>query len=138
MEQDKAFIAIIEIGEDMTYSICSQDWGAVIVGEGEDIRQAKADFIEGVNYAIERLKSGGDERQATHLQNAIDRVVYRYDVRSFLRYYKLINLAQFAKYIGVSDTLLRQYKSGQYMSSDRALEIERGFRRIAEDLSAMG
>lgn len=138
MERQTQYIAIIELGKDMSYGICSEGWGDIVVGDGASLREAKESFICGIHSAIESHEQNGQHDRAEALREALSSVVYRYNVRSFLKYYKLINLTQFAKYIGINDVLIRQYKSGQYMSEERALEIERGFKRIAEDLSAMG
>jgi len=61
--------------------------------------------------------------------------VYKYDLASIFNYYSSINVTQFAKFIGLNPSLLRQYKMGNtYISERQAAKIEAGLHRLGREL----
>lgn len=135
MIKQEEYRAVIELDETMSCNVCSTNWGHIIVGAGATIVEAVEDFGEAVEALATSYESDGDTLEAQDLRLALRSVVYEYDVRSFLKYYKPLNVTQFALMLGISPELMRAYKSGAAMSEARAREIERGLRRIGQELN---
>ncbi|MBP5709688.1 MAG: hypothetical protein J6W84_01790 [Bacteroidales bacterium] len=66
-----------------------------------------------------------------------DIFVYKYDLPSFLSYYKILNMTQFAKYADINPSLMRQYKQGQYVSEKQVAKIQTAINKIGRELAAV-
>jgi len=124
--------ALIERGKDGTYGIFTSDIGSVIIGEGKTVAEAKADFENSLREVRQFAEEDGVELPED-LANAT--FVYKYDLASLFNYYPSINVSQFAKYIGLNPSLMRQYKTGNaYISEKQAARIEEGIHRLGKEL----
>ena len=56
---------------------------------------------------------------------------------SFLSYYKILNMTQFAKYADINPSLMRQYKQGQDVSEKQVAKIQTAINKIGRELAAV-
>ena len=105
----KREIALIEIGKDGTFTVFTPDTNSVVFGDGSTVAEAKADFENTVKEFIETYEETGVQ-DPDDLKNTS--FVYKFDLPSFLSYYKFLNMTQLAKYAGINPSLMRQYKRG--------------------------
>jgi predicted RNase H-like HicB family nuclease len=126
--------ALIEIGKDGTFGVFSPDIKSVIFGEGNTVAEAKADFENSVREIIQFCQEDGVQ-DPDDLKNVT--FVYKYDMPSFLNYYKYLNVTQFARYAGINPSLMRQYKQGQGASEKQIAKIQDAIHRIGKELSSV-
>lgn len=126
--------ALIEKGKDGTYSVYTAGIGAVIVGEGATVAEAKADFELALQEYHAFYKEKGEEAP----EDFSEGFVYKYDIASVFNYFDFINVSKFAKRAGINSSLLRQYKAGDtYISESQAQKIQQAFREVGAELSAI-
>ena len=130
----KKSTALIEMGKDGTFGIFTPDTHSTIIGEGKTIAEAKADFENSVREIIQFCEEDGIE-EPDDLKNIT--FVYKYDIASFLHYNKYLNMSKFAEYAGINPSLMRQYKKGQYISSQQVSRIEKAIHKIGRELAAI-
>ena len=64
--------------------------------------------------------------------------VFQFDVSSLFEYYNMINVSAFARYIGMNDALMRQYKRGDtYISENQLRKIEEGIHALGKEFSSL-
>ena len=125
-------VAIIEKGQDGTFSIFTPELNHTIFGEGRNVEEAKEDFK---NSFKEMLQSYKQEEMPEELKG-LD-FQYKYDLSSLFDYFKFVNVTQFAKTAGISSSLMRQYKTGNtYISEKQLNKIERALHKIGKELSS--
>jgi len=125
--------ALIEKGKDGTFGIFTPDLKSTIIGEGNTVAEAKADFRNSVNELLIYYKETGKQ-----IPEELNDIVfeYKYDVASLFNYYDFINVSKFAKAAGINSSLMRQYKTGnQYISENQILKIEIALHKIAQEIA---
>jgi predicted RNase H-like HicB family nuclease len=127
--------ALIEMGKDGTFGIFTPDINHTIIGDGETVAEAKADFENSVKEMILSYTENGrnipDELKDIEFE-------YKYDLSSFFNYYNWINVSKFAKAVGINDTLMRQYKAGAtYISERQTKKIETALHKFGDELTAV-
>ena len=133
MEKMK-LLAIVEKNDDGFYQIsCEQDlMGYHFGGFGYSVEEAKADFKESIDEALEMIAEAGQE-----VPNDDIEVVFKYDLESFFSYFDWINVTQLARIAGINESKMRQYKAGLAVASDRtAHKILATVHRIGAELQA--
>ena len=125
--------ALIELGEDGSYGIFTPDLKNTIIGNGDSVTEAKADFEEG----IKEMKASFLERGLPLPDELVDlEFVFKYDIPSFFNYYSMLNASGFARFIGMNPTLLLQYKLGRaYISEKQMKRIENGIHKLGNMLT---
>ena len=126
--------ALIEMGKDGTFTIFTPDIESTILGEGNTVAEAKADFENSVREVILTFEESGIH-DPDDLKNIT--FIYKYDMPSFLNYYNYFNVTQLAKYAGINPSLMRQYKQGQYVSEKQVSKIQTAIHRIGNELAAV-
>lgn len=61
--------------------------------------------------------------------------VYQYDLAAFYEAHPYLNVSRIAQYVGINDTLMRQYRRGQYISEAQIMRIQNGIRAIGKELA---
>lgn len=122
------------MGKDGTFGVFTPDTHSTIIGDGKTIAEAKADFENSVREIIRLCEEDGIE-EPDDLKNTI--FVYKYDIASFLHYNKYLNMTKFAEYAGINPSLMRQYKRGQYISSQQVSKIQKAINKIGRELAAI-
>ncbi|MDR3217865.1 MAG: type II toxin-antitoxin system HicB family antitoxin [Dysgonamonadaceae bacterium] len=127
--------ALIEKGKDGTFGIFTPDINHTIIGEGNTVEEAKADFENSVKEMILSYVENGQE---IHEELKDIEFVYKYDIASMFDYYDWINVSRFAKKAGINSSLMRQYKSGQtYISENQIGKIESALHQLGNELTAI-
>lgn len=125
--------ALIEMREDGRYDIFTPDINSTIIGNGETVAEAKADFENSVKEIFEAYREHGDP-----LPDELKDITfeYKYDLASFFNYYNWINVSRFAQAVGINDTLMRQYKRGStYISERQTKKIETALHKFGNELT---
>lgn len=126
--------AIIEKGSDGLYSVRSeQHFGSnYFGGYGDCVDDAKEDFIESVEEAFRDAKAQ-KEVPGTNYE-----ISFKYDLPSFFNDFDFINASRFAKYAGINESKMRQYKSGIAYPGERTTrKILDAIHRIGAELSSV-
>ena len=127
--------ALIEKGKDGTYGIFTPDIDSTIIGEGNTVVEAKADFENSVKEIIQFYKEDGKELPI-ELKNI--EFEYKFDISSVFNYYDWINTSKFAEKAGINSSLMRQYKTGKtYISDTQTRRIENTLHRLGKELTAV-
>jgi predicted RNase H-like HicB family nuclease len=127
-------IALIEKGKDGSFGIFTPDIKSTIIGEGNTVAEAKADFENSVNEVFASYVDYGKELPAELVDIEFD---YKYDVASIFDYYDWINVTKFASIAGINASLLRQYKQGlTYISEEQVKKIENALHSAGNKLQA--
>lgn len=111
--------AIIERGKDGTFSIFTPDLKSTILGEGDTVAEAKADFEHSVNELKGFFAEDGIEN---HELVGVE-FEYFWDIASVLHHFDWINLTKFANRHKFNVSLVHQYKAGTYISDAQAQKI---------------
>ncbi len=127
-------IAYIEKGRDGSYSVYSTT-SSVIIGEGNSVAEAKADFENTLNELLTTCREEG----LPIPEDLVDvEFTFKYDIASVFNFFDFINVTKFAKYAGVNPSLLRQYKTqGTYISEAQASKIESALKRVGQELTTI-
>jgi len=127
--------ALIEKGKDGTFGIFTPDINSTIIGEGDTVSEAKADFENSVREIIQFYKE--DNKELPEELKDIQ-FVYKYDIASMFDYYNWINVSQFAKKAGINSSLMRQYRMGKtYISENQIGKIESTLHSLGNELAAI-
>ena len=128
--------AIVERTDNGYYSIaCDSQIGSFCLGGfGDSVDEAKEDFMSVVSEAQHEyiLEHG----ELTEELKEID-VEYRYDLQSFFNYFDWINISKFAKFAGINESKMRQYKIGAAFAGEKTKEkILSAIHRMSAELAA--
>ncbi len=126
--------ALIEKGKDGSFTIFTPDLKSTIIGEGDTVLEAKADFENTMKEVLETYEETG-EPIPEELQNIT--FEYKYDMPSFLNCYNYLNMTKLADKAGINPSLMRQYKRGQYVSEKQASKIQEAVHKIGRELLAI-
>lgn len=126
-------IAIIERGKDGSFGIYTPNLQSTLSGNGATLEEAKKDFEEAYNESLYVYEGMGqavpDELKDLEFE-------YHYDLGSFYEAHPYLNVSQVARYIGINDSLMRQYRKGQYISEAQIMRIQDGIHSIGRELSS--
>lgn len=105
-----------------------------LVGTGDSVAEAKNDFLNSVEEFIESFKEEAKPVPA-ELEEEHE---FFFDVSSLFEYYSVINVSNFAKMVGINDSLMRQYKrGGTYISDAQLGKIEAGIHQLGREFSSL-
>lgn len=125
--------AIIEKGADRLYSIRTEGRIGTFCpgGFGESVEEAKRDFSESIDEALEFMpENKGINRKEIKIE-------YQYDIQSFFNYFDFFNVTKLAKYLGINESKLRQYKNGLAFPNEKtSVKILNGVHTIGKELYA--
>ena len=123
-------IALIKKGKDGGFGIFTPEIESVIIGDGETVAEAKADFENSVKEVIEAYAGMKLPEELINIE-----FVYKYDVASIFDYYNWINVTKFASIAGINASLMRQYKNGlTYISEGQMKKIENALHKAGNEL----
>lgn len=105
-----------------------------LIGTGNTVKEAKEDFFNSIEEIKESYVNLGDEMPACLGQE----IEFRFDISSLFEYYSMFNVSALGRYLGINDSLMRQYRKGATPISDKQLEkIEAGIHRLGTELAAL-
>jgi predicted RNase H-like HicB family nuclease len=127
--------ALIEMGKDGTYTVYTSEINSTIIGTGDTVAEAKADFENSVKEIFQMYKEDSmklpDELVGVEFE-------YKYDLASFFNFHKWINATQLANFVGINASLMRKYKAGcTYISEQQTAKIESALHRLGAELTAV-
>ena len=125
----------IEKKKDGTYVAYNVNGDNVtLIGTGNTVGEAKDDFFNSMQEVIDACKEGG----IAVPEELEGEPVFKFDVSSLFEYYNMINVSAFARYLGINDTLMRQYKKGDTYISDAQLKrIEDGIHMLGQEFTRL-
>jgi len=127
--------ALIERGKDGSFGIFTPDINHTIIGDGDTVEEAKADFENSVH---EMILSYTETGRAIPEELKDIQFVYKYDIASMFDYYNWINVSKFARKAGINPSLMRQYKMGKtYISENQIGKIENTLHSLGNELAAI-
>lgn len=125
----------IEKQSDGTYiAYNTTDEKVQLIGTGDTVKEAKEDFFNTIEEVKQSYVDLGDEMPACLSED----VEFRFDISSLFEYYSMLNVSALGRYLGINDSLMRQYRSGSAQISDKQLEkIEAGIHRLGTELATL-
>ena len=131
----ESFNVSIEKQEDGSYIAYNTNVdGYSLIGVGSTVAEAKKDFSDSMSEVakVEEERLGA---VPAVFQNTPD---YKFDLSSLFEYYSMINVSAFARFLGINDALMRQYrKGGAYISDAQLKKIEDGIHRLGNEFSRL-
>jgi len=130
---EKKFIVSIEKDADGSYIAYNTNGkGYSLIGRGDTVDEAKADFAGSMKGVAESEKARGGKVPAI-LEAEPE---YKFSLSSLFEYYSMLNVSAFARFLGINETLMRQYKKGDTYISDAQLQkIEDGIHQLGRSFT---
>lgn len=101
-----------------------------ITGYGKTVEKAKEDFLS----ALQETRESYGRKLPKELKGEFE-FVYKYDIASIFEHFGMLDASSFAKKIGMNPSLLRQYKTGHALASDKQKKrIEMGLHQLGRQL----
>lgn len=105
-----------------------------LIGTGNTVKEAKDDFFNSIDEVLQTYAEIGDDIP----ESLNEEVEFRFDISSLFEYYSMLNASALGRYLGINDSLMRQYRKGDTPISDKQLEkIEAGIHRLGLELAAL-
>ena len=132
---DTRFKVSIEKQEDGTYIAYNVNGdNYTLLGTGDSVKEAKADFLNSMQ-AFKEMEEEEKGAAAPILNTAPD---FKFDISSLFEYYSMLNVSAFARFLGINETLMRQYKKGNtYISDTQLQKIENGIHQLGAEFSKL-
>ena len=131
-------LAIVEKGPDGLYSVWSdQCFGHHFFGGyRESVEEAKKDFLDSVNEALTECRQEDDRFCGPEYDEI--HISYRFDIPSFFNFFEWINVSEFARYAGINESKMRQYKNGLAYPGERTTrKIMATVKRMQTDFASI-
>ncbi len=129
----KTVYAIIEASK-TGFGIYAEDNALPLTSYGDTIDEAKEDLKDVLEEMIEYYQEKGEPLPPAY-NNGNIKFVFKYDIASIFEHFGVLDATQFAKKIGMNASLLRQYKSGHALASDKQKQkIEAGLHALGREL----
>lgn len=93
-----------------------------VFGRGQTVEECREDF----------LRSYEEFKEELELHDAV--FEWRYDIASFFKYYKVLDVTAFAKRINMNASLMRRYKAGTPVTEKTYLRIREGIHSVGQEL----
>lgn len=119
-------------GTYMAYN--TTDDNITLIGTGNTVTEAKSDFFNSMKEVREACEETGMK-----VPGVLDgELIFTFDISSLFEYYNMINVSAFARFLGVNEGLMRQYKQGKvYISDSQLKKIEDGIHTLGNELSRL-
>ena len=103
----------------------------VLYGDGKTVDEAKQSLMECYQEFVGMYKDDGVP-VPDYLNDL--KFEYKYDISAMFNVFDFLNASKFAVRVGISPSLMRQYKSGDtYISQKQAKKIEAGLHKIGQE-----
>ena len=107
---------------------------STLIGTGSSVSEAKSDFFNSVQEVIEMFEEMG-EQVPEYLMKEPE---FKFDLSSLFEYYSVLNVSAFARFVGINDALMRQYKKGNtYISESQLSKIEEGIHTLGREFASL-
>jgi predicted RNase H-like HicB family nuclease len=125
-------IAVIEKVKNGTYTVFSPKLQSFIMGSGNTIEEAKLDFENSIKE-ISLVYTNNNENLPKELRRLS--FEYKYDIASLFDDLDWINVSKFARKVKIHDSLMRRYRSGEYISKNQLKKIENTLHNLGKVIS---
>lgn len=106
--------------------------GLSLIGTGNTVSEARQDFYNSMKEVAETY----DEKDVPECLKVEPE--FKFDLASLFEYYSMLNVSAFARFLGINDALMRQYKKGNTYISDMQLQkIENGIHQLGKEFSSL-
>ena len=107
---------------------------STLIGTGSSVSEAKSDFFNSVQEVIGMFEEMG-EQVPEYLMKEPE---FKFDLSSLFEYYSVLNVSAFARFVGINDALMRQYKKGNtYISESQLSKIEEGIHTLGREFASL-
>lgn len=107
---------------------------STLIGTGSSVSEAKSDFFNSVQEVIGMFEEMG-EQVPEYLMAEPE---FKFDLSSLFEYYSVLNVSAFARFVGINDALMRQYKKGNtYISESQLSKIEEGIHTLGREFASL-
>ena len=107
---------------------------STLIGTGSSVSEAKSDFFNSVQEVIGMFEEMG-EQVPEYLMKESE---FKFDLSSLFEYYSVLNVSAFARFVGINDALMRQYKKGNtYISESQLSKIEEGIHTLGREFASL-
>lgn len=132
---DTRFKVSIEKQKDGTYIAYNVNGdNYTLLGTGDSVKEAKADFLN----SMQAFKEMEKEEKGTAAPILTTEPDFKFDISSLFEYYSMLNVSAFARFLGINETLMRQYKKGNtYISDTQLQKIENGIHQLGAEFSKL-
>lgn len=132
----KKLAVVIEKGKDLYAAYVAKGLkDHALNGTGTSVSEA----IEDLNVALKEVREMYEEDGEPLPAELHDiKFEYKYDIASLFNEFEVINVSNFAKRIGMNESLLRKYKNGLAVASEKQMRrIQEGFHMLAKQMAAI-
>ena len=113
------------------YSAYTNDLSIIIHGSGASVQEAKEEMLAGYKDLLDYYADSGEPVPEELKDLTFE---YKYDISAMFNVFDFLNASKFAVRVGISPSLMRQYKRGDtYISQKQAKKIEAGLHRIGQE-----
>lgn len=129
------FKVSIEKQEDGSYIAYNTNVdGYTLIGTGNTVAAAKEDF----NNSMKGVAEVEKERLGYVPDVFSNEPEFKFDLASLFEYYSMINVSALARFLGINDALMRQYKKGDtYISDAQLRKIQDGIHQLGNEFSRL-
>lgn len=107
---------------------------STLIGTGSSVSEAKSDFFNSVQEVIGMFEEMGEQVP----EYLMEEPEFKFDLSSLFEYYSVLNVSAFARFVGINDALMRQYKKGNtYISESQLSKIEQGIHTLGREFASL-
>ena len=107
---------------------------STLIGTGSSVSEAKSDFFNSVQEVIGMFEEMGEQVP----EYLMEEPEFKFDLSSLFEYYSVLNVSAFARFVGINDALMRQYKKGNtYISESQLSKIEEGIHTLGREFASL-
>ena len=113
------------------YAAYTDNLMTILHGSGASVQEAKEEMLAGYKDLLDYYSDSGEPVPEELKDLTFE---YKYDISAMFNVFDFLNASKFAVRVGISPSLMRQYKSGDtYISQKQAKKIEAGLHRIGQE-----
>ena len=113
------------------YTAYTDNLMTILHGSGASVQEAKEEMLAGYKDLLDYYAESGESLPEELKDLTFE---YKYDISAMFNVFDFLNASKFATWVGISQSLMRHYKSGDYyISQKQAKKIEAGLHKIDEE-----
>ena len=113
------------------YTAYTDNLMTILHGSGASVQEAKEEMLAGYKDLLDYYAESGESLPEELKDLTFE---YKYDISAMFNVFDFLNASKFATWVGISQSLMRHYKSGDYyISQKQAKKIEAGLHKIGEE-----
>lgn len=113
------------------YTAYTDNLMTILHGSGSSVQEAKEEMLAGYKDLLDYYAESGESLPEELKDLTFE---YKYYISAMFNVFDFLNASKFATWVGISPSLMRHYKSGDYyISQKQAKKIEAGLHKIGEE-----